>query len=76
MKIKSVGCVALALFFITGCTVVSAGADMSAPSGDSLCEQSRGWGAQVRRKPYKSIPRSPKMIAGVLIALILAVEAG
>ncbi|MEA9822998.1 hypothetical protein VDF98_06095 [Xanthomonas campestris pv. raphani] len=44
MKIKSVGCVVLALFFITGCTAVSAGADMSAPSGDSLCEQSRGWG--------------------------------
>ncbi|APR11215.1 hypothetical protein BI315_00290 [Xanthomonas citri pv. citri] len=43
MKIKSVGCVALALFFITGCTVVSAGADMRAPSGASLCEESRGW---------------------------------
>ncbi|UZB01804.1 hypothetical protein OM948_10860 [Xanthomonas citri pv. fuscans] len=44
MKIKSVGCVAFALFFITGCTVVSAGAAMSAPSGASLCEESRGWG--------------------------------
>ncbi|WOB50711.1 hypothetical protein NYR97_04730 [Xanthomonas hydrangeae] len=45
MKIKSVGCVTLALFFITGCAAVSAGADISALSGDALCEQSRGWGS-------------------------------
>ncbi|MCE4280586.1 hypothetical protein LYZ77_19045 [Xanthomonas hortorum pv. vitians] len=57
MKLKSVSCVTLALLFITGCTAVSAGADMSAPSGDSLCEQSRGWGSAGSTRAIKVNPQ-------------------
>lgn len=45
MKLKSVGCVMLGLFFITGCTAVFSDAEMSPLSEDSLCAQSRGWGS-------------------------------